>query len=80
MTTCDFLIIGGGIIGISIAREIKARHPDCKILLLEKENQCGLHVKPVQTIFSRNRGISCVITVPKGFLAARLPAEKRFVY
>ncbi len=43
MTTCDFLIIGGGIIGISIARELKARHPDCTILLLEKENQCGLH-------------------------------------
>ena len=43
METCDFLIIGGGIIGISIARELKARHPDCRILLLEKETQCGLH-------------------------------------
>ncbi len=43
MTTCDFLVIGGGIIGISIARELKKRHPDCKITLLEKEKQCGLH-------------------------------------
>jgi (S)-2-hydroxyglutarate dehydrogenase len=37
------LVIGGGIIGISIARELKQRHPDCKIILLEKEKQCGLH-------------------------------------
>ncbi len=43
MTTCDFLVIGGGIIGISIARELKKRHPGCKIILLEKESKCGLH-------------------------------------
>ena len=36
-------MIGGGIIGISITRELKKRHPDCKIILLEKEKQCGLH-------------------------------------
>jgi (S)-2-hydroxyglutarate dehydrogenase len=43
MTTCDFLVIGAGIIGVSIARELKKRQPDCKIILLEKEKQCGLH-------------------------------------
>jgi (S)-2-hydroxyglutarate dehydrogenase len=43
MTTCDYLVIGGGIIGISIARELKTRYPDCKILVLEKEARCGLH-------------------------------------
>jgi (S)-2-hydroxyglutarate dehydrogenase len=43
MTTCEFLVIGAGIIGISIARELKKRHPDCKVILLEKEKQCGLH-------------------------------------
>ena len=43
MTTCDFLVVGGGIIGISIARELKARHSDCSIFLIEKENHCGLH-------------------------------------
>jgi (S)-2-hydroxyglutarate dehydrogenase len=51
MTTCDFLVIGGGIIGISIARELKKRYPDCKIILLEKENKCGLHAS------GRNSGV-----------------------
>ncbi|MBL78538.1 MAG: L-2-hydroxyglutarate oxidase [Nitrosomonadaceae bacterium] len=51
MTNCDFLVIGGGIIGISIARELKKRHPDCKIILLEKEKQCGLHAS------GRNSGV-----------------------
>jgi L-2-hydroxyglutarate oxidase LhgO len=39
----DFLIIGGGIIGVSIARELKSRNPDSIICILEKEHQCGLH-------------------------------------
>src|SRR3989338_2593053 len=30
MKTCDFLIIGGGIIGISIALELKKRFPESK--------------------------------------------------
>jgi (S)-2-hydroxyglutarate dehydrogenase len=43
MDTCDFLIIGGGIIGISIARELKRRHPHATFLLLEKKEGYGLH-------------------------------------
>jgi len=38
------------------------------------------HFKPVQTIFSGNHGISCVITFQKDFLTARPPVEKRRVY
>ena len=37
LQTTDFLIIGGGIIGISIALEAKRRFPDCRVTLLEKE-------------------------------------------
>lgn len=51
LITCDFLIIGGGIIGISIARELKRRHPDAKIVLIEKENDYGLHAS------GRNSGV-----------------------
>ncbi|MDR2688961.1 MAG: L-2-hydroxyglutarate oxidase [Azoarcus sp.] len=40
--TCDFLIIGGGIIGLAIARELKHRH-SAAITVLEKESGPGAH-------------------------------------
>jgi len=39
----DFLVIGAGIVGLSIARELKQRHPDATITVLEKESQLGCH-------------------------------------
>ncbi len=39
----DYLIIGGGIIGLNIARELKLRYKTSKILLIEKEKEVGLH-------------------------------------
>lgn len=33
----DFLVIGGGIVGLAIARELKRRKPSSSIILLEKE-------------------------------------------
>jgi (S)-2-hydroxyglutarate dehydrogenase len=51
MTSTDFLIIGGGIIGLSIAREIKDRFSDTKVMLLEKETSLGLHAS------GRNSGV-----------------------
>lgn len=39
----DFLIIGAGIIGLTIALEIKKQFPDATISILEKENQPGMH-------------------------------------
>lgn len=47
----DFLIIGAGIIGLSIAREIQKRWPDASCALLEKESDCGLHAS------GRNSGV-----------------------
>lgn len=45
MTKCiaDFVVVGGGIIGITIARELKLRNPTRKIIVLEKEKTIGLH-------------------------------------
>jgi (S)-2-hydroxyglutarate dehydrogenase len=51
MNTSDFLVLGGGIIGLSIARELKKRYPDSSITLLEKEDKCGLHAS------GRNSGV-----------------------
>ncbi len=50
-TVCDFLIIGAGIIGLSIAREIYNRFPDSKIIVLEKEKSCAKHAS------GRNSGV-----------------------
>ncbi len=51
MKKSDFLLIGGGIIGISIARELKKRYPDASVCILEKERECGLHAS------GRNSGV-----------------------
>ena len=51
MITADFLIVGGGIVGVSIARTIKERYSDAKVVLIEKELDCGLHAS------GRNSGV-----------------------
>jgi (S)-2-hydroxyglutarate dehydrogenase len=51
VTSTDFLVIGGGIIGICVAVELKRRHPDCTVALIEKETTCGQHAS------GRNSGV-----------------------
>jgi L-2-hydroxyglutarate oxidase len=47
----DFLIIGGGVIGLNIARRLRANFPDLSVHLVEKEPECGLHAS------GRNSGV-----------------------
>ncbi len=47
----DFLIIGGGVIGLSIARQLKHLYTDSSVVILEKESACGLHAS------GRNSGV-----------------------
>jgi len=47
----DYLIIGGGIIGLNIARELKQRDENSKILLIEKEKEVACHAS------GRNSGV-----------------------
>jgi len=47
----DFCIVGAGIVGLAIARELKSRHPVSRILILEKEAGLGKHAS------GRNSGV-----------------------
>jgi L-2-hydroxyglutarate oxidase len=48
---CDYLIIGGGIMGLAMARELRARFADASITLIEKESDVALHAS------GRNSGV-----------------------
>lgn len=47
----DFVILGAGIVGLSIAKELRIRNPDATILLVEKEGGLGVHAS------GRNSGV-----------------------
>lgn len=49
--TADYLVIGAGIVGINVSRELKRKFPHAKVVLLEKENECGEHAS------GRNSGV-----------------------
>ena len=51
MHNTDILIIGGGVIGLSLAIELKKLVPDTKITLIEKEKSLGFHAS------GRNSGV-----------------------
>jgi L-2-hydroxyglutarate oxidase LhgO len=47
----DFLIIGGGVIGLTVARSLKTNYPDASITLIEKESDVAYHAS------GRNSGV-----------------------
>lgn len=49
--TVDLLVVGGGILGLAVAREARRRRPDASVTLLEKEPTCGRHAS------GRNSGV-----------------------
>jgi L-2-hydroxyglutarate oxidase LhgO len=51
MTRPDFLVIGAGVVGVTIALELKARDPSRSVVVLEKEATAGLHAS------GRNSGV-----------------------
>jgi len=68
--TADFLIIGAGIVGITIARELKSRYPNTQVVILEKEPASGRHSS------GRNSGVlHSGIYYPSGSLKAKICAE-----
>jgi L-2-hydroxyglutarate oxidase len=67
---CDLAIVGGGIVGLAVARELIARNPRASVCVLEREDEIGTH----QT--GHNSGVihAGVYYVP-GSLKARLCVE-----
>lgn len=51
LITCDYLVIGGGVIGLSVARRLRSVFPDARVVLIEKEPGFGLHAS------TRNSGV-----------------------
>ena len=51
LRTTDFLVIGGGVIGLNIAKRLKQEFTDSSVLLIEKEDGCGQHAS------GRNSGV-----------------------
>ncbi|HEX5927935.1 MAG TPA: L-2-hydroxyglutarate oxidase [Solirubrobacterales bacterium] len=67
---CDIAIVGGGILGMAVARELLARRPGARLCVLEREDRVGRH----QT--GRSSGvIHAGIYYEPGSLKARLCVE-----
>ncbi len=43
MTEQTFGIVGAGIVGLAIGRELTRRHPGARIVVFEKEDRVGAH-------------------------------------
>jgi (S)-2-hydroxyglutarate dehydrogenase len=68
--SCDLAIVGGGIVGLAVARELTRRHPQSSVCVLERETAIGTH----QT--GHNSGvIHAGVYYQPGSLKARLCVE-----
>jgi L-2-hydroxyglutarate oxidase len=67
---CDFAVIGGGILGLAVARELLARHPGSSLCVLERDQRLAAH----QTSHSSGV-IHAGIYYAPGSLKARLCVE-----
>lgn len=68
--SADFLVIGAGCVGLRIAIELRSRHPDCRVLVIDKENMLAGHAS------GRNSGVlHAGFYYPADSLKAKLCAQ-----
>ena len=66
----DCVIVGAGIVGLSVAQEVHRRHPDARIAIIEKEPRAGVHAS------GRNSGVMhCGIYYGADTLKAKVCAD-----
>ena len=66
----DFIIVGAGIVGLTVAYEIKSRAPSASVAVIDKEQTFGLHAS------GRNSGVlHCGIYYGSDTLKARVCAK-----
>ena len=67
---CDLAVVGGGLVGLALARELLRRHPHATVSVLERESEVGTHQS------SHNSGvIHAGVYYTPGSLKARLCVE-----
>jgi L-2-hydroxyglutarate oxidase LhgO len=67
MSSTRYAVVGGGIVGVAVARRLVTADPGCSVVLLEKEDHLAVH----QT--GRNSGVvHAGLYYPPGSLKARL--------
>lgn len=67
---CDVLVVGAGIVGLAVAREVLHRQPRRRVIVIDKEPRPGMHAS------SRNSGVlHCGIYYGSDTLKARICAE-----
>ena len=49
--TCDVLVVGAGVVGLTLALELRKRHPQASIVVIDKESGAGEHAS------GRNSGV-----------------------
>src|SRR3712207_6617421 len=66
----DFVVVGGGVVGLATAHTLKQRLPDASVVVLAKEKDLGAHAS------GRNSGVvHAGIYYPPGTLKAKLCVE-----
>jgi (S)-2-hydroxyglutarate dehydrogenase len=68
----DFVVVGAGIVGLAVARELRTQHPNANICIFEKEEGVGKHAS------GRNSGVlHSGIYYSAGSVKARVSVEGR---